>query len=530
MSKFRTTAVKIGALACTAAFLLQGVACGKPKTDDSENTLQIFVTNAGYGTQWLTDTIEAFKTQDWVKEKYPNLSIPTPTMNTTTDYIPSQITMGPANTIDLFFSCQSIGTSYGKKDANGNSYFEDLRQSVYGSEVPGEKVLVKDKMNAQIYAEEEITLVDGSKTYYAMPWLNGMMGIMYNETKVAQYLGEGYVMPRTTNELVACTNELKDKLPEGDAPWLFSSGSRYFNAPFIVWWAQYEGKEQYLNYWNGQDEDGNYNKSIFAQTGRLRSLEVYEDLIERSLGNNHEMSTTDGYYRIQSHYVAGQAGVFMPVGDWLMTEMEGVSVTQKIRMMKMPVISSIVEKLEYRNGAEYMSDEMLAQVVQAIDNGETTYDGVSANDMTRLIEARNMMYRMTGHEAFIPAYATGKSIAIDFLRFMATDIGIETFMKATKGTLTPYNYDASAIKESFYDLQKDHYEYMKTVVTLPPESVFKLNYLGGLNQITKVPSVETAFSAQRAEDRMSALDVYNADIDYYNDSVFQTLLQKAGIN
>jgi len=141
-----------------------------------------------------------------------------------------------------------------------------------------------------------------------------------------------------------------------------------------------------------------------------------------------------------------------------------------------------------------------------------------------------MMYRMTGHEAFIPAYATGKSIAIDFLRFMATDIGIETFMKATKGTLTPYNYDASAIKESFYDLQKDHYEYMKTVVTLPPESVFKLNYLGGLNQITKVPSVETAFSAQRAEDRMSALDVYNADIDYYNDSVFQTLLQKAGIN
>ena len=141
-----------------------------------------------------------------------------------------------------------------------------------------------------------------------------------------------------------------------------------------------------------------------------------------------------------------------------------------------------------------------------------------------------MMYRMTGHEAFVPSYATGKEAAKDFLRFMATDIGIKTFMDATKGTLTPYNYEVEASTlATYFPMQQDHYQYMKTVTSLPPESVFKLHYLGGVNQMTKWPSLDQAFSAQNANERKTALQIYEQDIEEWSTSKFNMALTKAGL-
>ena len=541
-----------GALLLTAGLAFPAVGCGE-KVDNSENTLEIFVVNAGYGTQWLTDLIEEFKAQDWVKEKYPQLNIPKPKGNTVSDYIPSQITAGDkVNTVDLFFSCQSIASKY----TTGATYFEDLYADVYDSVVPNESVKVKDKMNAQIYAEEAFVNSDGETKYYAMPWVNGMMGIMYNATRIEQYLGADYVMPRTTDELIQCTADLKNAngFPKDDAPWLFGDGNRYFNAPFVVWWSQYEGKEQYLNYWNGMDEDENFTNANFAQTGRLRALEVYEDLIDRPLGNNHKYSTSKGTFDNQKYFLSGRAGIFMPIGDWLMTETSSsIDKLDTIKMLKMPVISSIVETLSFwteADGVLYDSltaaqkqayDSKLACIVQCSDDGMTYeqaaeafktagYGDLNKKDFEKIDEGRNMMYRMTGHEAFVPSYATGKGIAKDFLRFMATDIGIQTFMDATKGTLTPYNYEVDESKlATYFPMQQDHYAYMKTVTSLPPESVFKLHYLGGVNQMTKWPSLDQAFSAQNANERKSALQIYEQDIAEWTKSKFDMALTKAGL-
>lgn len=554
---FKKVLYTTGALLCTAAFALPTVGCGN-KVDDSENTLEIFVVNAGYGTQWLTDLIAEFKEQDWVKEKYPQLNIPEPKGNTVSDYIPSRITAGgKANSIDLFFSCQSIANKY----VTGGQYFENLYQDVYNSTVPNETVKVKDKMNAQIYQEEsfvseaEAAEKDTQPVYYAMPWLNGMMGIMYNATRIKQYLGEDYVMPRTTDELIQCTADLKaaDGFPEDDAPWVFPVGSRYFNAPFIVWWSQYEGKDQYLNYWAGQDEDESFTNANFAQTGRLRALEVYEDLINRPLGNNHKYCTSKSSFDLQKFFVSGRAGVFLGTGDWVMTESSGTDKVDEIRMLKMPVISSVVETLSFwaeEEGVVYDSlsatakkayDNKLACIAQCVDEGKTYeqakevfeangYGELNKKDFNKINEARNMMYRMTGHEALIPSYATGKAIAKDFLRFMATDIGIQTFMDATKGTLTPYNYEvAEETLATYYPMQQDHYKYMKTVTSLPPETAFRLHYLGGVNQMTKVPSLEEVFAAKDAGERMTALEIYEQDKSYWSTDTFNIALMKAGL-
>ncbi len=552
-----------GALLLTASLALPAVGCGK-KVDNSENTLEIFVVPAGYGTQWLTDLIKAFKEQDWVKEKYPKLNIPKPGGNTISDYIPSQITSGgKVNTVDLFFSCQSIANKY----VTGGKYFEDLYTDVYNSTVPGEgETKVKDKMNAQIYQEEAFTH-KGETKYYAMPWINGMMGIMYNEARIKKYLGEDYVMPRTTDELLQCTEDLKaaKDFPDKDRPWVFSDGSRYFNAPFVVWWSQYEGKQQYLNYWNGWDDDESFTNANFSQTGRLRALEMYQDLIgkrptykdengKEQKGNYHGDSQTETAFALQRSFVTGKTGVFMAIGDWLLTETSATEAQkQDIRMLKMPVISSIAETLTFwaeEDGVVYKDltadqkkgyDSKLSCIVQCVDDGMTYeqakaafatkgYGELNSKDFKKINEARNMMYRMTGHEAFIPSYATGKAIAKDFLRFMATDIGIKTFMNATKGSLTPYNYQADAATlATYYPMQQDHYAYMKTVVSLPPESVFKLHYSGGVGQMTKWPSLEQAFAAQKAGDRKSAWQVYQQDIEEWTTSKFETALKKAGL-
>lgn len=53
---------------------------------------------------------------------------------------------------------------------------------------------------------------------------------------------------------------------------------------FPVWWAQYEGAEQYKNYYNGVYYDAasgrTYNNDVrtVSQQGRLESLEILEEI------------------------------------------------------------------------------------------------------------------------------------------------------------------------------------------------------------------------------------------------------------
>ena len=61
-------------LAAVMSFSVFGAVGCKPKTpDDSENVLEVFCTDKGYGTKWCSDLMDLFQQQDWVKDKYPNL-------------------------------------------------------------------------------------------------------------------------------------------------------------------------------------------------------------------------------------------------------------------------------------------------------------------------------------------------------------------------------------------------------------------------------------------------------------------------
>lgn len=53
-----------------AATSLSAAACGK-KIPDSEDFLQVYCVNFGYGTDWVDAIAEKFFEQDWVQENIP---------------------------------------------------------------------------------------------------------------------------------------------------------------------------------------------------------------------------------------------------------------------------------------------------------------------------------------------------------------------------------------------------------------------------------------------------------------------------
>ena len=172
MKKFLSMALVV----CVFLSTLSLAGCGK-KEETSATQLDIYILDAGYGTEWLNKVSEEFKAQDWVKEKYPDLSIEIDT-NAESSYAEGKITAGAnANPYDLLFGI-NLQTVYSKRDSNRNTLLLDITD-VYESEVPGEQVLVKEKMLESAIVANAYTDISGETAYYAVPWAGGINGIHY---------------------------------------------------------------------------------------------------------------------------------------------------------------------------------------------------------------------------------------------------------------------------------------------------------------------------------------------------------------
>ncbi len=541
--KILASVLAIGMLASSGLSL---AGCGGGAVANDENTLEIFISDFGYGTAWLSDVVAKFKTQDWVKEKYPNLNIPTIKKNSEKSYPADSITSG-TTTIDLFFSTMTAAASYEKTDASGACYFEDITD-VYTSSVPNEEGKVQEKMLPSILAGKKYVTKAGESKYYAVPWVNGYMGLLYNETLMKEYLGNDYAIPRTTNELVQMAKDIKGK---DKVPFISAAKVDYWLYVFQTWWMQYEGVTEYENYWNGVNKYGEYTTDIYAQQGRLEALKVLESLISRSNGYNHSDVTTQEFTAAQSKMILGEA-VMMPNGDWFETEMRSNYSEDKnhydIKFMKTPIISSIVETMDlYTHGETKYTDldesdrnaydEKLQAIITAVDNGTTAaLEGVSAADVQKIEGARKAIIGISSHDAMIPSYAKAKGIAKDFLRFLATDIACESFMRATNGASTAFNYDVKTknpdLYNSFSNLQKERAEMALKGVTSTASYHSKLAYWGGLSTFATTEMLEIAFMAQNATDRKTAKQIFEEDITYYtknNQENWSNLLKLSGI-
>lgn len=533
----RTIAVLLGSILGIGT-LGMFVGCGNKVANDDQ-TLQIYISNYGYGYLWLDDIIEAFKQEEWVKEKYPNLNIPTPTNNSVRTYAVDQVLSGSTNTYDLLFSTSSGASSYEKKYGD-STYFAEL-SDVYNSVVPGEDVYFWEKMDDSFYTMSVYERLDGTTGYYAVPWVAGMQGMLYNQTMFNEH--ENWFIPNTTDELkTLCEIIVSDQ----ETPFVFASKEGYWTSMmYKIWWAQYQGVEEYNRYFQGQVKDGDgyrYSRDITKQTGRLRSLEVIESLIsyadETSRRYIHANVNTDDFTQAQSKFLLRE-GAMQPNGDWFDVEMRDLAsegITDVITFMKTPVISSITEQCTTINGHNGgTKDEELSALINAIDNNDDRLegDGYSVNqpDYNKVKEARNMILPIGNHNAFIPEYATAKELAKDFLRFLATDKACNLFIESTKGASLPFEYNCETedleLFSTLTQIQKDRLKLESTGNYLIHENTYKTVYYGGIRAMS--PTVEVSFTARNPQDQKTAQVLYDAEIRYLSESMWDSVLINSGL-
>lgn len=525
MKKLLATLLVVTFAACSP--MLAG--CKKGGGGGDASTLEILVTDAGYGIDWCYKISDLFKEQEWVKEKYPELEIKIVSSDDQS-LVQSKLSEGEkSNYYDLLFG-MGLWEYYGK-----NGPLLDLTESVYNAAVPGEEVLFKDKMEKSYLASSAVTEMGASDVaYYSSPWVGGMEGILYNEDLFA---ANDLKVPNTTNELIEVCRSYKAKGADKYS-FIQSYDANYFDYLFFVWWAQYEGVSGYENYFEGIAGD-TYSTRIFEQKGREYSLEVFESLLEYDRGYVNPLSFTQKFVISQSSFIDGSALMHVN-GDWFSSEMLDImkgkgDAAPKIKMMRTPIVSKLGEKLG-------ITDAKLSEIVSYVDAwgaGEDVSEpkiestkGYSAKKVIDAVkEARSVVYSIgSTHSAAIPKYAVAQNAAVDFIRFMAANESLDAFAENTVGATLPFKHE---IGKDLYDkcalAQQARIDYFRSEIginTLIDAKSFPLVRYGGLT-----PFLSERFYQQFASqgNTKKPADYMSEMIESWSTEKFNNALKVAGL-
>lgn len=527
----------INAFVCLVLSATVFVGCGKGGNSVNPNAtkLDFYIWEAGVGTEWLTEMADDFVKLNYVKETYGDVVIDI-TKNREVSYASSKIKAGAkANNFSLLFSV-SLQELYSLKSSSRKPYLEKITD-VYDSNVLGEDVKISDKMLSSAVLSNAYTETNGDVNYYALSWLGGYNGILYNVDLLADY-GD---VPVTTDEMLAIMSDITaDKgysiMQTAD----ISEGACYWEYLYPTWWAQYEGYQNYIDFWNGK-VNGEYSKDIFKQKGRLYSLTALEEALGTKNANLFSGANSLDYMEAQTRFLMGN-GVFMACGDWFDSEMAVIKkglidygYDYDIQLMKTPVISAIIEKTP-----SIVDDATLAEVVKAVDAGLSAYDGVNEEDFAIVAEARQTVFSVGNyHNAVIPEYTPElqKKIAKDFLRYMGSDKANEIFIEKTDGSSMFFKYNVKESNPDLYSkllgtgkLVNDFFnDETHPVVLLPSYNNFPLFLYGGVRPLNNTASnqFEIIFRANNAK---TALEIYNQEITFWGDAAWAAALATANLN
>lgn len=520
--------------------------CGTKIDPNDPQKLEIYLYNAGYGYEWCEALLDAFQQEDWVKEKYPDLKV-----NFEKDELQTraQELMSASKKVNKY---EIVMGSSLEGVLTPDSGVENLTESVYNSVVPGEDVLYKDKLipsflTSAAYLDKGAQQNGNDKQYYQINWGSGMTGLVYNEDRLTAL---GFTVPNTTDELVKIMQDVKTLGGKNPAYTQTTSlvtygASAYCMYLYYTWWAQYQTVDEYINFYNGIDSSTmSRSPEVFRQQGLLKAMEVLEKIMHRDNGLTWLNPSTgrEAYRETQNRLQRGD-GIFMANGDWVDNELasfrEGVikvnGRADTVKMMRTPVISDIIERTP-----SIPDDATLSKVVKAIDEGETSYQGVTAEDFAAIVAARNVVYSIgPGHNAYIPSYASGKEVAVDFLRFMATDKANEIYIRVTNGASLPFKYDLKEKNPDLFEqispLQQNRLSYFAQmdVNILPSQASFPLVRYGGLSSMkTGSPLTEFTGGTSKGNYDSVAQMVFEREYKYWtdnNNANWRSALSQAGM-
>lgn len=405
-------------------------------------------------------------------------------------------------------------------------------------------------------------------TYYSAAWIGGNIGIVYNSRMFREH---GWEVPVTTDGLLELCDDILDdefystnKNSVGQrievVPFSYCLSDSYWMYVYPQWWAQYDGVQSYINFFKGEDINGTHTYEIANTDGRLEMLKLMDQLLGTYEMNGTEKVARSNVYcdptlatrtfidtqstflnaeRARINTNGATTSAMMPNGDWLESEMSQNFESQiasgeiEFKMMKTPVISAIINHPACENSIE--NDAELEALVKAIDAGETAlssteygYD-VTQSAYDKVKEARRLTFGNYNNNIYIPAFATAKELAKDFLKFYFSDEGIKIFAEATKGQNLPVEYDFTLVSNisAFYQSKFDVIDDVDNFIGI--YDVYPAVYLGNLTMFPEYLPFESKFNVSSAADYLSPNKIF---IDNYNaiKRLWPNIVKDAGLN
>lgn len=506
--------------------------------EDTKN-LKIMLYAKGYGTAWLEKAAEAFE----AKHEGVDVSI---NLVNSADVMKADIKNTEYCDTDLYFDIAPVGghglVSELKQAYNNGQAMRELTY-LYDSEIPGEGITLGEKMNDSI---RKSSVVDGRTTedkaddaYYFVPYVTGAMNLYYNETVINNALGEGnWEVPNTSDELLALCERLAEKecyimLPGALDQWASSV--------YLSWWAQYEGIENYTKFYEGIGYDTTKNREveqsslIFKQQGRLASLEASSALLGYENGytlKNSAQINVNNLNEYQTRFTLAKNNYALyPCGDWLMQELANNSTIEAdsvIKMMKTPVISSVINAVDGYSSEQtkrlpnVTSDEVLSQVVDYVDGNGELPAGVTEAEAAYVKDARNMVgSKALEHIIYAPAFSNAKTLADEFILFLASDEGIKLLKDNCAGGFAPYDYEYSELSAT----EQSVYEACKEAVYVDDFNYTPLFYSAGVKALSNGTS-DTLDAMLCKPNGMTAEEINQSFIDAYSGVKWDGYLDK----
>ena len=377
---------------------------------------------------------------------------------------------------------------------------------VYDAVPEGQDHTIKANMSTSLYDY----LRDGEGHVYQMNAMDSVSTLVYNADVLTNFLGQegtDWNVPRTTDEFWAICDRLKtigskvtDKTSADMVYALTTSSQLLYYWDYIgnVFWAQYDGYESYLNYFEGKyyDEATKSWKTgpeINDTYGRKVALNHTSKMLSKGRGYIHTDVKDMGFKQAQQVLIGQGFGrnkakaAFMVTGDWFQTEMSGAlaNTPADLRMMKPPVVSEICEVLPDQSVS---SDAELSALIAAVDAGSTALTGegyeVTQNDYNRVKEARSMIYSATyNYPVCIPSYRSDdqKKLAKEFLKYYFFYVTQQVIAEKNGGIVAPYGYKPQIQMTNFMQSRYGIVNDGTIVICENPKA--RLCYLGGLNDM-----------------------------------------------
>lgn len=275
--------------------------------------------------------------------------------------------------------------------------------------------------------------------------------------------------------------------------------------------------------------NGVYTKEAFNPPGKLLAYTLLERILKRTNNYCDPTSMSNSYIASQKYFFQKRACMYV-TGDWLEREMEtATEYRSEMIMVKPPVISDLSLKLEEEYSVSLgatvaAKDQKLAEIIKAVDEGKTSLDGVDQRVFDAVKEARSIVYSLANNLiGLMPKSSVNKDIAIDFLRFMYSDEGIEIMLRESKGNLPVIGLEkfdvgeVSTFRSSVNDLVRSNIQYIFSSGRDP------IRYRAGPNEYMGNEKPGIAFGKKTGA--LTALEQLQKELDILNQNWSRLLRQ-----